>query len=502
MIHVSRRAPAVLLASALLLAASATPARALEWLGQYGVGQPGGGVGQVGFAYNVAVSSSGDVLIPDLGDGRLAAFSRSGRFLWAAGKNVVPEGGTGAEVCTTACENGEAGSGSGELGAPFGVAVGPNEIYVTESGNQRVSAFDYQGQFLRAFGKNVGGPGVDVCTSICGPGTAGIGSGEMATPAGAALDAAGNLYVTELGSARVDVYNPQSGQFIRAFGKDVGGPGVNVCTTTCTSGVSDGSPGSINTSFSLAISAAGEAFVSEVGASRVSVFSLEGQFLRAFGSAGSGVGQLTSPYGVGVTPAGSVYVADSGNNRLDEFGVDGSFRQASGLDVIPGPPVVPETCTTSCQTGTAGYGIGEFANPLALATDCRGAVYVATIGRIDKYGDAGARVPPCESNAFSFGKAKKNKKKGTTTLDVTVPGPGTLVAKLPKKMSAKFPQPVAAGAVHIKLTAKGKGAKVLRKKGRLKGTLKLTFTPPNEDPATKSKSVQLVKKAKKHRRKG
>jgi hypothetical protein len=30
------------------------------------------------------------------------------------------------------------------------------------------------------------------------------------------------------------------------------------------------------------------------------------------------------------------------------------------------------------------------------------------------------------SNAFSFGKVKKNRKKGTATLTVIVPGPGTL----------------------------------------------------------------------------
>jgi DNA-binding beta-propeller fold protein YncE len=478
-------------------------ASALERIGQYGIGLPGPGGGQIGFAYGTGVSPDGTVVVADLGNQRLSAFSQAGNFLWAAGKNVSLEGGTGAEICTTACRAGESGIASGELGSPFGLAAGATEIYVPEAANQRVSVFNYQGQFLRAFGQNVGGAGINVCTAVCGPGTAGIGGGQMASPAGVALDAGGNLYLSELGTARIDVFNPQTGVFIRAFGKNVGGAGVNTCTTACMSGTADGSPGSINSSYDLSISSAGELFVAEAGANRVSVFDPQsGQFLRAIGGPGSGAGQLSSPFGVAVADDGNVYVADTSNNRLSVFGVDGSFRKALGLDVIPGPPVQPETCTSVCQAGAGGNGIGEFSAPQSISTDCRGAVYIGNIGRLDKFGELGARKPPCPSNAFSFGKTKKNKKKGTLTVDVTVSGPGTLVASVGKKLSAKVPQPTAAGVVRITVKAAGKGVKALKRKGKLKGKLTLTFTPPNGDPNTQSKSITLVKKLKKHKKAG
>jgi hypothetical protein len=119
------------------------------------------------------------------------------------------------------------------------------------------------------------------------------------------------------------------------------------------------------------------------------------------------------------------------------------------------------------------------------------------IGRIEKYADPALRKPPCPSNAFTIGKLKKNKKKGTATVSVTVPGPGTLTASLGKKLTAKVPQPQAAGALKVTVKAAGKGVKALAKKGRLKGNLKLTFTPPNGDPNTQSKKLTLAKKLKK-----
>jgi hypothetical protein len=110
-------------------------------------------------------------------------------------------------------------------------------------------------------------------------------------------------------------------------------------------------------------------------------------------------------------------------------------------------------------------------------------------------------VPPCPSNAFTIGKQTKNKKKGTVKVEVTVPGPGTLAGSVGKKMAATVPQPGAAGALIVTIKAAGKGVKTLNKKGKLKASLSLTFTPPNGDPNTQSTSVKLVKKLKKKKHK-
>jgi hypothetical protein len=496
-------------AAAWALLALAPGALALERVGQYGIGSIGAGSGEQIVPSGIAVSPDGTVVVSDLALSRVGIYTQSGQFLRAFGTDVsILQGGIGPEVCTNDCKNGGGGTGAGEFTSPFGVAATATEIYVPEIGNHRVSAFDYQGRFLRAFGKNVGGPGTDVCTAVCQAGSPGIEAGALAAPSTAALDPAGNLLVTELATNRVDVFNPQTGAFVRAFGKDVGGAGVNVCTTTCQIGVADGTPGSINTPWGITVTAAGEVFVTEDGAGRVSVFGPDGDFRRSFGSPGTGAGQLDGLGGVGVDLKGTVYVAENENDRLSIFGAGGNFLEARGFDVIPGAPAMPEICAAVCQKAGPGNGVGAFPEARGIGVDCRGALYVGILGRVEKLAEPETPAPPCPvappptpaekpSNAFTIGKKTKNKKKGTMTVEVTVPGAGSLVASAGRKIAAKAPQPTVAGTVRVLLKGAGKGLKALRRKGRLKGTLSLTFTPANGDPNTQSTQVRLAKKLKK-----
>ncbi|HEX6985687.1 MAG TPA: NHL repeat-containing protein, partial [Planctomycetaceae bacterium] len=339
-----------------------------------------------------AVAPDGTVAVTDLGNQRLALFDRTGKFLAAVGKDVTIGGIEGAETCTTACKAGAAGAAAGELSSPFSVAAG-TEIYVAEVGNHRISVFDLSGKFLRAFGTDVGGAGVDVCTAICATGKAGAASGDLASPAGLALDASGRLYVGELGTNRIDVFDPKTGKFLMAFGKNVVGAGVHTCTAACGPGAADGTPGSLSLPYGVNAAANGEVTVSENGGGRLSVFSSAGKFLRVLGSAGEGAEQLAAPAGVAVGGGGDAYVGDMGNNRLAVFTAGGGFR-AYGLDVVPGGLVAPEVCTNPCKKGVAGFGIGEFSSPWGVGLDCRGAIYVGSTGRIERWGEPGTPLPP------------------------------------------------------------------------------------------------------------
>ena len=104
-------------------------------------------------------------------------------------------------------------------------------------------------------------------------------------------------------------------------------------------------------------------------------------------------------------------------------------------------------------------------------------------------------------NAFTAGKAKLDKKKGTATITVTVPGPGTLSltgkdvapqrepAGLFRDLLAK---PVnAAGPVELTVKAKGKAKKKLKKKGKLKTTVTITFTPTGGTAFSQDRQVKL-----------
>jgi tripartite motif-containing protein 2/3/tripartite motif-containing protein 71 len=54
---------------------------------------------------------------------------------------------------------GRCGHGRGELHYPVGIAIDASDmVYVSESGNHRVSVFTSEGQFVTSFGKEGRGP--------------------------------------------------------------------------------------------------------------------------------------------------------------------------------------------------------------------------------------------------------------------------------------------------------------------------------------------------------
>jgi subtilisin-like proprotein convertase family protein len=107
------------------------------------------------------------------------------------------------------------------------------------------------------------------------------------------------------------------------------------------------------------------------------------------------------------------------------------------------------------------------------------------------------------SNEFSFGKLKRNKKRGTATLAVIVPSAGTLdlsgkgvVKQRPlgpaHRVLAKTVS--AAGTVKLKIKAKGKAKKHLDRIGTVKVKAKVTYTPTGGSPNTKTKRIKLIKR--------
>jgi hypothetical protein len=119
-----------------------------------------------------------------------------------------------------------------------------------------------------------------------------------------------------------------------------------------------------------------------------------------------------------------------------------------------------------------------------------------------------ADVASKPSNAFTFGKVKDNKKKGTATIAVNVPGAGTLslTGKGVKTQRAgggavASKAVTAAGLVKLLVKAKGSAKKKLNKAGTVKVKVSVTYTPSETsiggvigDPNAEAKRVKLVKK--------
>jgi hypothetical protein len=106
------------------------------------------------------------------------------------------------------------------------------------------------------------------------------------------------------------------------------------------------------------------------------------------------------------------------------------------------------------------------------------------------------------SNAITVGATTPNKKKGTATLDLTLPNPGDLTAsgsgvQASSAGGAHASRAVTTGPAQLLISATGKKRKKLNQKGKVTLSVAITYTPENGAPGTQSVQVQLKKKVRK-----
>jgi hypothetical protein len=103
-------------------------------------------------------------------------------------------------------------------------------------------------------------------------------------------------------------------------------------------------------------------------------------------------------------------------------------------------------------------------------------------------------TPPTTCDDFRLGKVKKNKRKGTAKLTVSVPCPGDLELAKTKKVKADDELAEAEGDEKLKIKPKGKARKRLAKKGKAKVKAEVTYTPTGGEPNTKTKKLKLKRR--------
>lgn len=98
-------------------------------------------------------------------------------------------------------------------------------------------------------------------------------------------------------------------------------------------------------------------------------------------------------------------------------------------------------------------------------------------------------------NTFTIGKLTKGN--GSATLEVTVPGPGTIslvnVGKQgkPKRIKAVTRNPTLPGTIKLPLKATAWGHKALKEKGKLPFKVRITYTPTGGTPTSQTLSGKL-----------
>ncbi|MBV6341164.1 FG-GAP-like repeat-containing protein [Candidatus Magnetobacterium casense] len=225
---------------------------------------------------------------------------------------------------------GSKGTNNGQFNAPYAIASDfSGNVYVTDSSNNRIQKFSSSGAYIKQWGSK------------------GTGNGQFDLPTGIAVDASGNVYVAEFGNARVQKFN-SNGVFLAKW-----------------SVLAQGTAGSGVFPKGIAVDPAGNVYVSDWNLSQVLVYDSYGTFKDRWGSYGAMGGQFYGVAGLTTDTHGKIFAAESGNNRVQKLSAVGT-----SLATIGNP------------SGTA-----SLSGPQGVATDKWGNVYVTDTGnnRIAKF---------------------------------------------------------------------------------------------------------------------
>jgi sugar lactone lactonase YvrE len=328
-------------------------------------GNQGNGEGQFVNPSDLVVDSQGNVYVNDWGRADVQKFDANGTY-------VATIGGPG--------------TGEGEFSddALARMGIGSDDtLYVPD--DSQVEVFAPDGTFLRSFGNGNLGFAVDAAVDAEGnvfvsdgeknqvqiydPDGTLVGSwGAFGTEPGnfietdaLALDGSGNIYVVDFGNQRVQKFAltlPAVNASEPAASPVASSEMATFLWETTRADIGMGWPSTVT------IAPDGTIWLCDAEHSRFHLFAPDGAFIETWGTPGTGDGEFNfarsndvgDAYGaLAFAPDGSVYVADMGNFRIQHFSADRQFLSA---------------------WGAFGPGDGEFLSPLDIAVDSQGNVFV------------------------------------------------------------------------------------------------------------------------------
>ena len=313
--------------------------------------------GQLSFPRNMAVAADGTVYVADSGNHRVQVFAADGSFLrqWGSSCELYTESLPG---CIDPDGDGPLQVGDGQMREPWGIALSPDgKVYLADTWNHRIQVFDSQGNFLAKWGAFATTNGEAVGSP-----------GDFWGPRAVAIDAAGNVYVTDTGNKRIQAFDAD-GVFLTQYGgggvvegrfdepvglaiapRPDGQPGgalfvadtwnrriqkFDVAFDSVLSGGGEGedlvftfvkewpvegwSSQNVTNKPFLAVDSTGVVYATDPEGYRVVAFDSEGAFKAAFGLYGSDAASFALPNGIAVGPDDRVYVADADNHRVMVF---------------------------------------------------------------------------------------------------------------------------------------------------------------------------------------
>jgi DNA-binding beta-propeller fold protein YncE len=288
--------------------------------GDFGSGVLGGGANrQYDDPAGIDIGSDGSVFVVDTSNNRIEEFSRTGAFRNAFGGRGRDSGSINRVIM------------KGRFYQPSGLATGGGQLFVSDSGNDRIMAHGESGAFRRRIGFH------------------GSKRGEWVVPWGATTFGT-TLYVVDQGNYRVQRWS-LGGKYLGAFGK-FGRRG-----------------GQFVTPYDVAVSPQGDrVYVTDSIRRKVIMFSPTGSYLGEFGESGKTGDHFLKPAGVATGPDGTVFVADRCNRRILQFSATGSFIDS--------------------------FGDGSLRAPTFLAVAPSGGIYVSDYRRVVVFSEGGSSPAP------------------------------------------------------------------------------------------------------------
>ncbi|QHT58928.1 hypothetical protein GXP70_02355 [Paenibacillus lycopersici] len=270
--------------------------------------------------------------------------------------------GTGGEIYTFAGGNyGDSGDGGSatdaELSNPSAVAVdGSGNLYIADTDNNKIRKVLTDGSISTVAGNGNYGYAGDEGQAV---------EAELRSPAGVAIDSAGNLYIA-------DKYNNR----VRRVAPD------GVITTIAGTGSSDyaGDNGpavdaALSSPSGVAVDSAGNLYIADTSNHRIRKVDTTGFITTVAGSDDSGYSgdggpavdaRLYYPNAVAVDDAGNLYIADTYNNRIRKVDISGNISTVAG------------TSGTDGYSGDGGLAVDAQLNePEGITVDGSGNLYIA-----------------------------------------------------------------------------------------------------------------------------
>nr|XP_006818314.1 PREDICTED: E3 ubiquitin-protein ligase TRIM71-like [Saccoglossus kowalevskii] len=235
------------------------------------------------------------------------------------------------------CKYGMPGSGRGQFSTPEGVCVGKNGVTaVCDKGNSRVQLFslnDSQHQCVLQF--------TDFTSQFY--------------PRYVAISKEGYYFIADNRNKQVVVCDENS-KIIRCFGDQ-----------------------ELTSPMGIAISPVNDrVYVSDHSSYCIRIYTLDGEYIKSFGTYGSGKCEFNFPLGITVDNKGNVIVAEHSNHRIQVCNPDGVFL---------------------FSFGSRGSGNNQFSNPRDVACDDDCNIYVCDYNnnRVMKYDSHGVFVSRIDS---------------------------------------------------------------------------------------------------------